>query len=185
MKQKELTKIGRFLTFVLRHKPEEIDLELDSNGWAFIDDIIQLSTKQDYSLTREIIESVVEADSKGRFALSDDGNKIRAQQGHSTNVVSIEYKSDVPPDVLYHGTAQHKIDSILKLGLIKGKRHHVHLTTDFDTALQVGARYGSPVVIEIDAKRMVDDGFVFFLSENKVWLIEHVQAQYIKTKSVS
>jgi putative RNA 2'-phosphotransferase len=129
-------------------------------------------------LTIDLIKTVVETNDKHRFILSDDGKKIRANQGHSINV-DLELENKTPPDVLYHGTARHFLDSIKKNGLIPMRRQYVHLSQTEETALKVGKRHGNPVILYINAKDMYEDGYKFYFSENEIWLVDMVPVKYI------
>ena len=172
-------KISKFLSLVLRHKPETIGLELDENGWVKTDFLIQGMLKANYSIDIDILKSIVNSSDKQRFKFNNDFSKIRANQGHSINVdLKLELKS--PPETLYHGTATKNIDSIKQHGLLKQKRHHVHLSSDTETAKKVGMRYGKPIVLKIEAGIMNSNGIEFYLSENGVWLTESIDAKYIK-----
>ena len=169
--------ISKFLSLVLRHQPEKIGITLDAQGWVDIGTLISAYNKhRKDTLTRELLNTVVETNNKKRFAI--DGNKIRASQGHSVNV-DLGYKEQVPPDTLYHGTVSKFLDPIYKEGLIKGTRHHVHLSVDKETAINVGSRRGKPIVLSIDAKSMYENGFKFFVSDNGVWLVDNVPTDYI------
>lgn len=176
--KKEHIKISKFLSLVLRHKPEAIGLELDEKGWAAVDDIIRLAAAKGTTLDRGSIEAVVETNDKKRFSLSPDGVRIRANQGHSVDV-DLDLSPAKPPMVLFHGTATRFLESILSQGLHPSGRHHVHLSSDRETAIKVGKRHGKPVILKIDAGAMNSDGHVFYLSENGVWLTNHVPVQYI------
>ncbi|MGJ8682193.1 RNA 2'-phosphotransferase [Paraglaciecola sp.] len=174
---KEIKKASKFLSFILRHCPEDIGLELDNNGWADTSEIIDKSSSQ-ITLTKELIEEVVLTSDKQRFKLSDDGLRIRANQGHSINV-NLDLTPSQPPEELYHGTASRFVKSITEEGLKAGQRQHVHLSTDIDTAKSVGQRYGKPVILKVDSKSMFKQGFTFYLSDNNVWLTEHVPAEFL------
>jgi len=175
--ENNLVGISKYLSFLLRHRPEAIKLELDTKGWAPIDEIIDKTTK--FRLTRDLIEIVVETNDKKRFSISKDGRKIRANQGHTIEI-NLDLKPVQPPDTLLHGTAQRFIKSIEAQGLCKMKRHHVHLTESKAVALSVGQRYGKPVILEIPASQMSKDGHLFFKTSNNVWLVEHVPVKYLK-----
>lgn len=168
---------GKFLSFVLRHRPDAIGLVLDEAGWAEIDDLLRRAPP-DIGLTRERIERAVAENDKRRFAISDDGARIRARQGHSVEV-DLRLPAAAPPARLYHGTATRFVESIRREGLIKRSRRHVHLSADADTARRVGSRHGEPVVLIVRAEAMAAAGHVFFLSENAVWLTEAVPAAFI------
>ena len=175
----QLTKTSKFLSFVLRHKPDEIGLTLDENGWANINELIEKSVSYGKKINREILEEVVMKNDKKRFVISDDGTSIRANQGHSI-AVDLELVPQQPPAILFHGTAERNLELILSSGLKKMQRHHVHLTESTETAKKVGVRYGKPVLLKIKTEPMRRDGFDFYKSENNVWLVDEVPAQYIE-----
>ncbi len=176
---KDLTnQVGRFLSLVLRHKPEEIGVHLDNQGWTPVDELIVALNSKFSVVDRQMIDRIVAENNKQRFALSDDGKKIRANQGHSVQV-DLERIPKKPPTVLYHGTATRFLDSILAEGIMSKSRMHVHLSADKETASNVGRRHGILAMLEISAKQMAEDGFDFFLSENGVWLTEHVPRIYL------
>jgi len=177
MNKKSIKQTSKFLSLLLRHKPETIGLKLDKNGWADIDELIEKS--KDFILTRALIDSVVKQNDKQRFII--DGNKIRANQGHSIEI-DLELKSITPPEILYHGTARRFLDSIMETGLTKQKRQHVHLSKEIETATRVGMRHGKVVILEVDAKRMHEEGYAFYLSENGVWLTNGVPKEFLKEK---
>lgn len=174
------TKISKFLSYILRHKPEAIGMTLDEEGWADIDVLIDKANSSDQRLrlTRSLIQTVVSTSDKKRFTLSEDGQKIRAAQGHSIDV-DLSLKPVEPPQLLYHGTATRFLDSILKEGLKPQQRQHVHLSKDIATATDVGQRYGKTVVLTIKARLMHEKGFQFYLAENGVWLTESVPIDFI------
>lgn len=173
-------RISKFLSYVLRHEPHAIGLTLDREGWADVDTLIRLVRTAGQELDRALIQAVVANSDKKRFALSEDGKRIRAVQGHSTQDVSIAYAARTPPPVLYHGTATRFLASILAEGLRPGQRHHVHLSEKTDTATEVGRRYGEPVVLAIDAGAMHYEGFAFFRADNGVWLTEKVPVRFLR-----
>lgn len=181
MNKTESTKISKFLSFVLRHKPDAIGLLLDEYGWADIQELIKKindSGELDF-LGYEQLEEVVLSSDKKRFIISADGLRIRANQGHSIQV-DLQLKEVTPPEMLYHGTARQFLDSIRQEGLKSGERCHVHLSTNMETALSVGQRYGKPVILKIKALQMFQQGFKFFLSENGVWLVDQVPVEFIE-----
>ena len=179
MSIKQLNEISKFLSYVLRHEPQAIGLQLDSEGWADIDSLIAGAAKDGRTLDIALIQAVVSSSDKKRFTISDDGLRIRAVQGHSTASVSLQHVEKEPPEFLYHGTATRFLESIRQQGLIAGSRHHVHLSQDIATAIAVGQRYGKPVVLKIEALRMHQQGFKFFQAENGVWLTNHVPANMV------
>lgn len=182
MSTKKLNEISKFLSYVLRHEPQSIGVDLDAEGWARIDSIIAGAVKKNQILNHELIRAVSNSSDKKRFAISDDSQFIRAVQGHSTKSVDLQHTKKQPPEFLYHGTSTRSLDSIQKQGLVKGSRHHVHLSRDIATALDVGQRYGKPTVLKIDALRMHNQGFSFFQAENDVWLTDTVPAEFIADK---
>lgn len=179
MNSKQRTETSKFLSFVLRHEPQAIGLNLNSEGWADMDALMAAATQHGRTLDRTLIEQVVTASEKKRFALSADGACIRAVQGHSTSSVAISFEKKIPPAKLYHGTAERFLESIRKEGLKPGERQHVHLSEDVNTATAVGQRYGKPVVLTVDAKAMHAQGFKFFQAENGVWLTAGVPYECI------
>jgi putative RNA 2'-phosphotransferase len=175
----DLTRTSKFLSLVLRHKPEEIGLRLDDQGWAEIDDLIRLSNSKGQRLTRELVEQIVADCNKQRFAISEDGRRIRANQGHSV-AIDLALPPREPPELLYHGTASRFVSSIQATGLEKRQRQHVHLSLDVTTAIRVGERHGKPVILVVQARRMHTAGHQFFLSDNGVWLTDHVPVEYLQ-----
>ena len=173
------TNLSKFLSFVLRHEPTAIGLELDPHGWADIDELVTKSQAHGKPLTRDIIEEIVATNAKQRFAISEDGRRVRANQGHSIDI-DLAYEPREPPELLFHGTIAANLAAIRSAGLKRMQRHHVHLSPDTATARTVGMRRGKPVVLEVAAARMHRDGHVFFLSTNGVWLTEHVPPDYIQ-----
>lgn len=179
-KKDDHKEISKFLSYVLRHKPESIGLSLDKEGWAVISDLILCAAKDGYALTNNLICDIVATSDKKRFTLSDDGLRIRAAQGHSTSQVHIDYQEKTPPCFLYHGTATRFIPSIREQGLRAMSRQYVHLSSDESTAIQVGKRHGEPVVLKIKAQEMHEQGFKFFQADNGVWLSEHIPYRFIQ-----
>ena len=173
-----LLEINRFMAFILRHKPESIGITLDEYGWARVDELIEGIGKQ-HHITFEILEEIVRTDDKKRYSFNEDKSLIRANQGHSIPV-DVELKNAAPPAVLYHGTGEKYVLSIDETGLIPKSRLYVHLSATYDTAVNVGARHGTPVVYEVDTAAMLADGHTFYISENGVWLTKRVPVQYLK-----
>lgn len=176
---------SKFLSYVLRHEPQAIGLTLDGEGWADIAALIEGAKRADKAIDRDLIQQVVDSSDNKRFTISEDGLRIRAAQGHSTKTVAITYPEKVPPEFLYHGTATRFWESILKKGLLPGERHYVHLSRDEQTATAVGQRYGKPIVLKIEALRMHQQGFNFFLAENGVWLTDQVPPEFLAFTSSS
>lgn len=177
--EKTLHHYSKLLSLVLRHQPETIGIVLDSEGWTDIKILLQHMAQHQNPLTREQLIEVVESNDKKRFQFSEDLNKIRAVQGHSSQQVQRKYIEITPPDTLFHGTATRFVESILKNGLIAGERHHVHLSEDLVTANKVGQRHGKVVIFNINTKHMQQDGYQFYQAENGVWLVKHVPTQYL------
>ncbi|MEA3207406.1 MAG: putative 2-phosphotransferase [Chthoniobacter sp.] len=179
MNEKQRTRTSKFLSLVLRHEPQRIGLELDLNGWAEVEALLAACRQHGTPIERAELEEVVATNEKKRFAFSGDGRKIRASQGHSIEV-SLGYASQVPPQRLFHGTATRFLASIRAEGLRKGERHHVHLSADEETAREVGQRHGRPAVLVVKAEAMLALGSSFFLSENGVWLTDHVPVEFLE-----
>lgn len=173
-----IVKISKFLSLVLRHEPEKIGLSLDAAGWVAVDELLAACRSHGTAISREQLNEVVASNDKKRFSFSEDGCLIRANQGHSIEV-ELGYEPATPPVTLFHGTAERFLASIKEQGLLKGSRHHVHLSADIETATKVGQRHGKPVVLHVDAAKMQQDGFIFYFSTNGVWLTEHVPVSYL------
>ena len=173
-----IEKLSKFISLILRHKPEEIGITLDDFGWAKVEDLINGINNSGRKIDIGILEEIVRTDNKQRYSFNEDKTKIRANQGHSIPV-TIEFKEPEPPNTLYHGTATKFMESIKHQGIKSMSRLYVHLSKDFETAKQVGERHGECVVLVINAKRMSEDGIKFYLSENGVWLTEYVDPKYI------
>jgi len=170
---------SKFLSLILRHKPGTIGLTLDHNGWASTEELLAKLAESGHATTIEELKAIVDNNDKKRFAFYEDYTRIRANQGHSVEI-DLALQTAIPPDVLYHGTATRNMDSIKQHGLIKGSRHHVHLSADTETAKRVGMRYGHPVVLMINAKKMHEEGMAFYQSQNGVWLTESVLPEFIR-----
>jgi len=176
---KQITHISKFLSLVLRHQPETIGIQLDQSGWTDIDELIEKANSYGVKFDREILNHIVATNSKKRFAFNNTFDKIRASQGHSVEI-ELGYTNQKPPEILFHGTGEKSVQSILDTGLEKRNRQHVHLSSDFDTAVKVGQRHGKPFVFKVLAERMYNDNFQFFISDNGVWLTDHVPTKYLK-----
>jgi len=170
-------RISKLLSYVLRHKPESIGLKLTAEGWANIDELIHHSTK--VKITRDDIVRVVKNSDKQRFIISDDNKSIRANQGHSIKV-DLGLTPERPPEFLFHGTATRFWDSIKAGGLKKMNRHHVHLSSDKETAERVGVRHGKLKILIVDSEKMFEAGHLFYLSKNGVWLTDKVPPKFLK-----
>lgn len=170
---------SRFLSLVLRHKPQHAGLSLDVSGWCKVNDLLKGCASHGHPLSHEELDVIVAENDKQRFEFSDDRRRIRARQGHSIKV-DLGYKPSIPPDILYHGTATRFLDSIKLKGLLRVGRQHVHLSFAVHTALKVGERHGVPVVIPVRAREMQEAGFVFYCTANEVWLVDSVPSVYLK-----
>ncbi|MDG3008055.1 RNA 2'-phosphotransferase [Paludisphaera mucosa] len=175
---RRLVTISKYLSKHLRHAPQEIGLTLDDEGWASVDALLEASARRGFPIAYDDLVEVVETNDKRRFAFDATGDRLRAVQGHSIEVdLGLERRE--PPETLYHGTVERFLASILGQGLVRGRRHHVHLSKDVETARKVGGRRGRPVILAVDAGRMHRDGRAFFLSENGVWLADAVPPEYL------
>jgi putative RNA 2'-phosphotransferase len=172
------TKASKFMSLILRHDPAAAGIALDANGWADIDEMLAGMAGKGFAITRTTLDEIVAEDSKQRYAVSEDGLRIRANQGHSITV-DVGLEELRPPDALFHGTASRFAEAIRRDGLKPMSRQHVHLSPDEPSALAVGRRHGRPVIFRIDARRMADAGFKFFRSANGVWLTSHVPPEYL------
>lgn len=174
---RDVVRLSRYLCRVLRHHPEEIDLNVDDRGWADTVELIKkVNTKK--KIDMETLEYIVENDQKGRYSFNEDKTKIRVNYGHSIPV-NPDYEIASPETILYHGTATRFLDSIFKKGILSKGRNLVHLSKDIETAQIVGARHGKPIVLEIDTKGMEQDGYKFYKSVNGIWLTDKVPVKYI------
>ena len=179
MDPQRLVKISKYLSKHLRHQPERLGLTLEPGGWVAVADLLAACAAHRFPLSRADLDAVVAGSDKKRFGYDDGGTRIRANQGHST-AVDLQLETVAPPPTLYHGTHPGVLDAIRADGLKKMARHHVHLSADAATARTVGARRGRPVILEIDAAAMQRDGYLFYRSDNGVWLVDAVQPQYLR-----
>lgn len=178
MNEKELRKKSKFLSLVLRHRPETIGVELDEAGWVEVDVLMDALARHNRTMPRSTLDEVVQKNDKQRFSFSEDGTRIRANQGHSVDI-ELGYESATPPEVLLHGTPQQFVSTIAEEGLKKMNRHHVHLHVDVETSTAVGSRRGKPVLLTIRALDMHNAGHEFFVTPNDVWLTDHVPPEFI------
>jgi putative RNA 2'-phosphotransferase len=153
-------------------------LTLQPGGWASVDDLLAASERAGFTISYDELIECVETNDKKRYSFDDAGDLIRANQGHSVEV-DLQLEEKQPPDVLYHGTVERFMASIMAEGLKKGKRRHVHLSRDVETAHKVGSRRGKPIILQVDAKRMHNQGYKFFLSVNGVWLTDSVPSAFL------
>lgn len=172
-----LTKTSKFISFILRHHPDVIGITLDEHGWANVDELIAGIAKEQY-FDMEILEEIVRTDNKQRYSFNEDKTLIRANQGHSIPV-DVELPDKKPPQVLYHGTGEKYVKSIDLQGLIPKSRLYVHLSPDLETARNVGIRHGKPVIYEVKAGEMKQQGYTFYQSVNGVWLTKAVPVEFL------
>ncbi|UZO80658.1 RNA 2'-phosphotransferase [Aquimarina sp. ERC-38] len=176
---KKIIKGSKLISLILRHQPEKIGLTLDNEGWANVEELIRKLNKKKFNIDPDDLKNIVENNDKKRFTFSDDFTKIRANQGHSINI-DLKLEPIIPPEILFHGTAEKNITSIFKKGLLKQNRNYVHLSTDIDTAKKVGMRYGKPIVLKISALKMHQENYKFYLSKNNVWLTDFVPNKFFE-----
>lgn len=174
-----LTKVSKFISLILRHKPEEIGITLDEHGWADIEALIKGVSVNYPRFNMDILEEIVRTDEKQRYSFNEDKTLIRANQGHSIPV-DVELEAVEPPEYLYHGTAWKYVDSIKVTGLISKSRLYVHLSSNTDTAINVGMRHGDGFVFRVRSGEMFRNGFIFYRSVNGVWLTDHVPVEYLE-----
>lgn len=177
----DLNSTSKFISLILRHKPEAVGITLDEHGWANVEELIA-GIKRTRAFDMEMLEEIVRTDNKQRYSFNEDRTLIRANQGHSVPV-DVELPVVAPPEYLYHGTGQKYVESIDKTGLIPKSRLYVHLSGDQETAVKVGSRHGKPVVYRVSSGRMQKDGHVFYRSVNGVWLVRVVPAEYLEKLS--
>lgn len=180
-KDSQLEKTSRYISFLLRHRPEAAGLTLDEHGWANTTELIECVSKTRH-ITMTLLEQIVSTDEKQRYAFNADKSLIRANQGHSIPV-DVELIPFAPPKKLWHGTAKKYVDSIDENGLLSQTRLYVHLSADYQTAVTVGRRHGEPVVYTIDSAQMYADGYIFYKSVNGVWLTKNVPAIYLQKEN--
>lgn len=178
MNDDSAARLSKFLSFVLRHKPDAIGLRLDAQGWVSIDELLRKSHAAGRRFSREELLAAVATNAKQRFTLSPDGQSIRAAQGHSVEV-QLGLSPQPPPALLYHGTATRLVAAILREGLEPRSRQQVHLSADVVTARAVGQRHGKPIILAVDAPGMHQAGFEFFMADNGVWLTDRVPAPFV------
>ena len=174
-----LDKLSKFISLVLRHKPQAAHITLDEHGWADVKELLNGINDTGRKIDMVALEEIVATDNKQRYSFNQDKTLIRANQGHSVSV-DVELKEQEPPGILYHGTAARFVGNIRNEGLKPMSRLYVHLSKDVETALKVGKRHGEPVVLKVHSGEMHRDGYKFYLSENGVWLTERVNVEYFE-----
>ena len=177
--KKNLNKLGRFLSFILRHSPQTINIKLDKNGWTDVNELIKGINENGKKINFEMLNEIVETNDKKRYEFNENFTKIRACQGHSLDV-DLELKSVMPPKFLYHGTAERFLPKIKSEGIKKISRQYVHLSETYETAYNVGKRHGKPFIIKVLAEKMYKDGIKFFISKNGVWLTDDIEVKYLE-----
>lgn len=182
MDEKRLVKMSKYLSRHLRHEPEALGLKLAPGGWVAVDALLAAVRRNGIALSRAELEEIVARNNKQRFSFDETGQRIRANQGHSVPI-DLQLAPMAPPEVLYHGTGRASVGAILRDGLRKMRRHHVHLSADIATAINVGTRHGVPTVFAVDAAAMVRDGCQFYRSDNGVWLTGGVPPLYLRILS--
>ncbi len=178
MNDKHKVRVSKFLSKHLRHAPAAIGLTLDDGGWVSVEQLLAAAGRHGCPITWEQLNEVVESNDKKRFTFDGAGTRIRATQGHSV-LIDLQLVPVAPPEVLYHGTTDGALTAILRDGLSRMRRHHVHLSIDTATALKVGGRHGNPVILVVAAGMMAAEGFPFYVSANGVWLTDRVPSRYI------
>lgn len=176
-KQQDTVRMGKYVSMLLRHHPEEAGIILDEHGWTDVANLIE-KVKPRYTLTEELLHEMAFGKDKQRYEFSEDGKRIRAVHGHSVKV-DLGYDAVEPPSVLYHGTAEKYRKSIEEHGLIKKDRQFVHLSENVEQAKEVGSRHGKLIIYEVNARNMYGDGYVFYRSTSGVWLTDHVPVKYL------
>lgn len=180
MNEKQQKRIGKFISLILRHEPQKIGLELDDAGWANVNELLAGLKNKNREISFEQLKELVASNDKQRYSFNEDQTRIRANQGHSLDL-DLQLEAQEPPEMLYHGTATRFLNSINEQGLVKGSRHHVHLSSNENTAEQVGGRHGKAVVLKIASGEMHKDGYEFYCSENLVWLTDKVPTEFISS----
>ncbi|CAL2095746.1 RNA 2'-phosphotransferase [Tenacibaculum sp. 190524A02b] len=182
MNEKDKKNLSKFLSLILRHQPETIQLTLDTNGWANVEELIHKAKQKRKIFSFDDLKEIVATNDKQRFTFNDNQTKIRANQGHSIQSINLNLTPITPPPFLYHGTVAKFMDSIRENGLQKMSRQHVHLSTNIETATKVGSRRGKPIILTVKSGAMFQEGYDFYKSENNVWLTPHVPVKFIEFK---
>lgn len=178
MNDKEMTKVGKYVSMLLRHHPEEAGVVLDEHGWTDVGDLVEKVAPR-YPLTEELLHQLAFGKDKQRYEFSEDGKMVRAVHGHSVQV-DLGYESKEPPQFLYHGTAEKSREMIEKSGLQRMERQYVHLSEFVKQAVEVGRRHGKLVLYRIKAREMYEKGVIFFKSTSGVWLTESVPVEFLE-----
>ena len=179
MNDEQIVKVSKYLSKHLRHQPERLGLTLQPGGWVEVSELITACARNRFPISRAQLDEVMASNDKQRFGFDATGERIRANQGHSVEV-DLALVAQTPPEVLYHGTGHGSVEAIRREGLLKLRRHHVHLSADTETARRVGARHGKPHLFIVDTQAMQNSGHVFYCSDNSVWLTDHVPPQFLR-----
>ncbi len=179
MNNSRLVKISKYLSRHLRHRPDSIGIQLAPGGWVPVSELLDACQKYNFPFQLAELKQVVAQNDKQRFSFDSTGTLIRANQGHSVEI-DLQLEAVIPPDILYHGTSIGAVNSILKEGISKMSRNHVHLSIDIQTARKVGSRHGIPAIFIVDATAMCSDRHTFYCSENGVWLVDFVPQNYLR-----
>jgi len=179
MDNARLAKVSKYLSKHLRHEPERLGLTLAPGGWVPVEELLAACARNRFPITEAELREVVQTNDKQRFSFDPTGTQIRANQGHSVEV-DLQLKAVTPPPLLFHGTGERNLEAILRTGLCKMARHHVHLSSDPETARKVGMRHGKPVIFTVDTVAMQEAGFAFFRSANGVWLVDEVPVKFLR-----
>lgn len=175
----KMVNTSKFISLILRHKPDVIGITLDEHGWANVDELLTGLNKAGHIVCMKDLEDIVSTDNKQRYSFNEDKTLIRANQGHSINV-DVELQEVEPPSILYHGTTKDVLESIYKQGIKPMSRLYVHLSKDIDTATKVAKRRRNPIILGVNTEKMKNDNIKFYLSSNDVWLTKYVDSKYIK-----
>jgi putative RNA 2'-phosphotransferase len=179
MENNRVVQISKTMSKALRHNPQSLGLKLSESGWVSVNTLLEALNRKGFSVTQAELEEVVELNDKQRFAFDHNQENIRASQGHSVPV-ELGLVALKPPEILFHGTNQNAISSILESGLSRMKRHHVHLSADTQTAHRVGSRHGKAIILKVRALEMHRAGYEFFCSQNGVWLVDTVPTKFLE-----
>lgn len=179
MKEARRVELSKFLSYLLRHQPEAAGLELEPGGWVLVSDLLAGARRVGRDVKRSDLEAVIAGGDKLRFRFSPEGDRFRANYGHSVEV-DLGLNSEKPPDRLFHGTAQHFLESIRIGGLRPRGRGQVHLSVDRETAHDTGLRHGRAVVLEVLASRLAANGHPFYRPAEGIWLTPNVPPRYLQ-----
>jgi putative RNA 2'-phosphotransferase len=173
-----LTEKSKYMSYLLRHKPEDGNIELDVQGYTDV-----LSLLKALGVTPSELDEIVDTDSKGRYSYNEDHTRIRANQGHSVDYVHIDFREYTEGHFAYHGTSSKFWDSISWSGLKPQSRQYVHLSKDIETAKNVGLRHVGVkdilIVYRINISAMRNDGYKIYESDNGVILVNEVPIKYM------